>query len=148
MLRDHAPDPSLLRQRQPAVAIDVHLYLLDQRPNPGIAADLRDGGVKHFIRAMEGVAISRGVGLTLALQDRMQDQNLAGGRALRGQLGGGRLEGLANDDSLRQCCDRDARDEDARLRKYLQQTFIGPFLGGPPPPPRAPPPPQEATLCG
>src|SRR6202166_5384087 len=46
MLGDHARDSSLLRQRQPAIAIDVHLDLLDQRPDDRISRDFRDGCVK------------------------------------------------------------------------------------------------------
>ena len=72
MLCDHPRDSSLLRQRQQAIAIDMHLYLLDQRPNSGISRDFRDRRVKQFIGAMEGIAISGGIGLALALQDGMQ----------------------------------------------------------------------------
>ena len=83
MLGDRPPDPSLLRQGQPAIAIDVHFYLLNERPNAGISGDFRDCRVKHFIRVMEGVAVFGSVRLTLTFQDRVQNQNLAGRRALR-----------------------------------------------------------------
>src|SRR5467141_3956361 len=96
MLRNHARDSSLLWQRQPAIAIDVYLHLLDQRPNSGISGDFRNRRVKHFIRAMEGVTVP----------------------------GRGCLKRLANEDGLRQRRNRNARDEDARLGKYLEQTFI------------------------
>ena len=61
MLRDRARDPSLLRQRQPAIAIDVDFHLLDQRPDSRMSGDVGDGGVKHFVGVMEGVAIVGGI---------------------------------------------------------------------------------------
>ena len=60
----------------------------------------------------------------------MQGQNLAGGRELGGQPCGGFLKRLANDDGLWQRGERNARDEDARLRKYLDQTLVGQFQDG------------------
>ncbi len=105
---DRARDPPLLRQRQPAVAVDVDFYLLDQRPDPGMSGDLGDGGVKQFVGVMEGVAVVGGIGLALAFQDRMQNQDLARRRAFRGELRDGFLERLANDDGCRQ---RRARHE-------------------------------------
>ena len=81
--------------------------------------------MKHFVGLMEGVAIAGGIGLALAFQDRMQRQDLAGRRALGGEPCGGFLQRLADDDGFRQRRHRNPRDEDARLRKYLQQTFVG-----------------------
>jgi len=102
----------------------VHLDLLDQRPNSRIAGDFRNRRVKHFIRAMEGVSIPSSVCFTLTFQDRMENQNLAGRRALRGQLCSGCLKRLANDDRFRQRRNRNAGDDDTRLGKYFEQTFI------------------------
>ena len=124
MLRDHSRDPPLLRQRQPAIAIDVYLHLLDQRPNSRISGDLCDRGVKYFVRAMEGVTFPGSICLTLTFQDRMQCQNLASGCPLGGQMSGGCLKRLADDDGFRQRGKRNPRDEDAGLGKYLQQAFI------------------------
>src|SRR3979411_1575225 len=114
MLRDHARDPSLLRQRQPAIAIDVYLHLLDQRPNSGISGDFRNRRVKHFIRAMEGVTVFGCVCLTLTFQDRMQNQDLARRRALRGQVRGGYLKRLAHDECVRARTRRTAARSAAR----------------------------------
>src|ERR1700730_13360533 len=75
MLHDHSRDSPFLRQRQQAIAIDVHLHLLDQRPNSRIAGDFRNSRVKHFIRAMEGVCIPSSVCFTLTFQERMENQN-------------------------------------------------------------------------
>jgi hypothetical protein len=69
--------------------------------------------MKHFIRAMEGVVVPGGACLALTFQDRMQSQNLAGRRLLRGQARGGFLKRLANDDRFRQRRKRNAGDEDA-----------------------------------
>src|ERR1700730_8952103 len=91
MLPDPPRDPPFLRQRQPAIAIDVYLDLLDQRPDSGISGDFRNRRVKHFVGAMEGVSGPGSVGFALTLQDRMQNQNLASRRALDGQRGGGGL---------------------------------------------------------
>ena len=92
---------------------------------PGYPAISAIGGVKHFVRLMEGVAVPGGFGLTLTFQDRTQRQDLAGRGALGREPRGGFLQRLADDDGFRQRRDRNARDEDAGLGKYLQQTFVG-----------------------
>ena len=102
----------------------MHFDLLDQRPDPRISGDLGDRSMKQLVRLVEGLAVFGRVGLALAFQDRMQAEDLAGGRALGGELRSGRLERFADDDGLRQGGDRNARDEDSRLGKYLQQALV------------------------
>ena len=127
VLADGARHPSLLRQCQPPVAIDMNLDLLDQRPNPAMAGDLGDGAVKRLVRLMEGFAIAGAHRFALALQDGRAGRGSGCGRALRGEPRRRLFQRLANDDRLRQRGQRYARDEDARLRKYLEQPFVGEF---------------------
>src|SRR6266516_7881694 len=63
VLDDHLCDPSALGQGQPAIAIDVDLHLLDILPDSGIACDIGDCSMKHFIGLMERIAVSGGAGL-------------------------------------------------------------------------------------
>ena len=81
--------------------------------------------MKCLIRVMKGIPVPGNISLALTFQDRMQGQDLAGRGPLGGEARGGLLQRLANDDRLRQRRDRNARDEDARLGKYVDQTFIG-----------------------
>ena len=46
MLGDDKRDPSVLGQRQPTIAVDVDLHLLDEFPYPGISCNVGDCGVK------------------------------------------------------------------------------------------------------
>src|SRR4029078_3266733 len=63
---DHLCDPSALGQGQPAIAVDVNLHLLDILPDSGVAGDIGDCSMKHFVGLMEGFTVSRGAGLALA----------------------------------------------------------------------------------
>src|SRR3974390_1989476 len=76
MLGDDLRHAPRLRQGEPAVAVDMNLHLLDQRPDPGISGDFGNCSVEGFVGLVKAFAISRRVSLALPLQDRLQIQDL------------------------------------------------------------------------
>src|SRR5919197_4562512 len=101
----------------------MNLDLLDQRPDAGITGDLGDGRMKRLIGLMKCVAVACGVGLALSLQDGVQAEDLACRGEARGKARRGLLERLADDDRLRQRGQRNARNEDAGLRKDVDEAL-------------------------
>ncbi len=71
VLADHLRHATDLGQRQPTEAVDMHLYLQDQRPDSGIASDIGDGGMKRLVRLMKRLAVPGVSRLALPLQCRM-----------------------------------------------------------------------------
>lgn len=69
VLNDDLCHPPPLRKRQPTITIDVKLDLLNEFPDSGVAGDIGNGGVKHFVCLMEGLAVFGIARLALALQD-------------------------------------------------------------------------------
>ena len=124
MFGDDLRHPSDLRQGQASIPIDMNLHLQDQLPYSRIARNLSDPRMKHLVRLMKGFSVLRSAGLALAFERRVQVQELAGGRVLGGHPGRGFLKGLADDDGLGKRRDRNARNENARLGKYLHQPLI------------------------
>jgi hypothetical protein len=127
VLGDHLRHASRLGQSEAAIAIDLNLHLLDKGPDPRISRDLRNGCVKCFVCLMKSLTIGDRIRLALALKNRMQVEDLAGRRALGGEPSGGFLQRFSDDDRLRERPTRNARGEDARLRKDFDQAVIGRF---------------------
>ena len=130
VLADRARHSALLRQRQSPIAIDMNFDLFDEPPNTAITGGVGDGAVESLVRLMECVAVASSAGFALALQLREQGDDLTPLGALGGEPRGSLFERLANDDRLGKRVERDAGGERARLRKYLDQSFVGEFAHG------------------
>ena len=76
VLPDDERHPTLLRQGELPEAVDLHLHLLHEPPDARMPGGLRDGGVKGFIGAMEGLLVAVRAGLALPLQDRLDGGDL------------------------------------------------------------------------
>src|SRR4051812_28501033 len=112
---DHLGDPAKLGQGEPPIAVDMDLYLLDVFPDARIACDIGNGSMKSLVGLVKRIAVAGRAGLALALQDRLQRQDLAWRRAFGGEPRGRFLQRLADDDGLGECRDWNASDEDAGL---------------------------------
>ena len=106
----HAPG---LGESEQAIAIDLGLDALHQRPDSGIASDCGDGCMKRLVGGVKCAAITGGVRLALTLENGAKSGHVASPGMHRCRARGHLLQCLAYDDRFRQRAQRDARDERA-----------------------------------